>query len=129
MERALAWCVENDGECLGDHPERLQAALLLLHEPVAYARQHAPGVVEEAAQWMMARGYATGPGDTISDLLDELAGQVRERTLEEAANMVDGYDTTGWSGARVRDAIATCLRALVTASKVFKGNGTEPNPT
>lgn len=32
-ERALAWCVENDHECLGDHPARLQAALLLLREP------------------------------------------------------------------------------------------------
>ena len=31
------------------------------------------------AEWMMAKGYATGHGDTIEDLLDELEWQVRER--------------------------------------------------
>lgn len=25
LRAALAWCVENEGECLGDHPKRLAA--------------------------------------------------------------------------------------------------------
>ncbi len=32
------------------------------------------------AQWMMARGYATGHGDSIEDLLQELEWQIAERT-------------------------------------------------
>jgi len=30
------------------------------------------------AQWMMARGYATGHGDTTEDLLEELEWQITE---------------------------------------------------
>ncbi len=33
---------------------------------------------ESIAQWMMSQGFATGHGDTIDGLLDELTGQVRE---------------------------------------------------
>jgi hypothetical protein len=37
---------------------------------------------EKVAAWMMARGYATGHGDTIEDLLVELEWQVRESERE-----------------------------------------------
>jgi hypothetical protein len=33
---------------------------------------------EKVAAWMMARGYATGHGDTTEDLLKELAWQIDE---------------------------------------------------
>jgi hypothetical protein len=33
---------------------------------------------EKVAAWMMARGYATGHGDTTEDLLKELAWQIAE---------------------------------------------------
>ena len=33
---------------------------------------------EKVAAWMMARGYATGHGDTIEDLLQELDCQIAE---------------------------------------------------
>lgn len=33
------------------------------------------------AMWMIARGYATGHGDTIGDMLGELEAQARERGL------------------------------------------------
>ena len=33
---------------------------------------------EKVAAWMMGRGYATGHGDTIEDLLKELAWQIDE---------------------------------------------------
>jgi hypothetical protein len=35
---------------------------------------------EAIAAWMGERGYATGHGDTIEDLLIELESQVRERS-------------------------------------------------
>jgi hypothetical protein len=34
---------------------------------------------EKIATWMAVRGYATGHGDTIDDLLVELEGQAKER--------------------------------------------------
>ena len=33
---------------------------------------------EKLAQWMIAKGYATGHGDTIEDLLNELDWQIAE---------------------------------------------------
>ena len=41
-------------------------------------QRHALG---EAAQWMITRSYATGHGDTVSDLMAELVDQVREQTI------------------------------------------------
>jgi hypothetical protein len=32
--------------------------------------------IESLAAWMLARGFSTGHGDTIDDLLAELGGQV-----------------------------------------------------
>ena len=37
---------------------------------------------EKVAAWMMARGYATGHGNTIEDLLQELDWQIREQERE-----------------------------------------------
>ena len=34
---------------------------------------------QKVAQWMIDRGYATGHGDTIEDLLRELDWQIEER--------------------------------------------------
>ena len=34
---------------------------------------------EKVAKWMVERGYATGHGDTVEDLLKELEWQVAER--------------------------------------------------
>jgi hypothetical protein len=40
---------------------------------------------EKVAQWMVKRGYATGHGDTVEDLLKELDWQVAEREREACA--------------------------------------------
>lgn len=40
------------------------------------------------AQWMMARGYATGHGDSVADLLSELEWNVRERELKACAQLL-----------------------------------------
>jgi hypothetical protein len=33
--------------------------------------------IELVAQWMLQHGWATGPGDSIDDLLQELVGQAK----------------------------------------------------
>ena len=38
---------------------------------------------EKVAQWMMRQGYATGHGDSIEKLLEELEWQIEERIRNE----------------------------------------------
>ena len=40
---------------------------------------------EKVAQWMIERGFVTGHGDTIEDLLKEIEWQVKEREREACA--------------------------------------------
>jgi len=47
---------------------------------------------EKVAAWMMARGYATGHGDTIEDLLKELEWQIREQERDACANLLLNVD-------------------------------------
>ena len=70
---------------------------------------------EKVAQWMMQRGYATGHGDTIEDLLAELDWQIAEnwnramingmKTEREACALaveqagIDGYGTLAAAAA------------------------------
>lgn len=46
---------------------------------------------EKVAKWMMQRALATGHGDTIEDLLNELEWQVREKEREECAKIADDF--------------------------------------
>jgi len=45
---------------------------------------------EKVAQWMISRGYATGHGDTIEDLLQELEWQIAENWTRALVNGVEG---------------------------------------
>jgi hypothetical protein len=54
--------------------------------------------INKAAQWMIRRSYATGHGETIEDLLNELEWQAAEREREACAKVceqagIDGYGT------------------------------------
>ena len=44
---------------------------------------------EKLAAWMIERGFATGHGDTIKDLLKELEWQIKEREREACAKVCD----------------------------------------
>jgi len=44
---------------------------------------------EKVAAWMIARGYATGHGDSTEDLLKELEWQIAEREREACAKVCD----------------------------------------
>ena len=50
---------------------------------------------EKLAAWMIERGYATGHGDTVEDLLKELEWQIAEREREACAKVCDGMDHNG----------------------------------
>jgi hypothetical protein len=44
---------------------------------------------EKVAAWMIQRGYATGHGDSIEKLLEELEWQIVEREREACAKVCD----------------------------------------
>jgi len=44
---------------------------------------------EKLAAWMIERGYATGHGETVEDLLKELEWQIAEREREACAKAVE----------------------------------------
>jgi hypothetical protein len=46
---------------------------------------------EAVANWLMRKGFATGHGDSIVDMLDELEWQVAEREREACAKIADEY--------------------------------------
>ncbi len=50
---------------------------------------------ETIAKWMIDRGYATGHGDTIEDLLKELEWQIRESEREACVALVEAYIVPG----------------------------------
>jgi hypothetical protein len=44
---------------------------------------------EVVANWIMDRGFATGHGDSIVDLLDQLEWQIKEKEREACAAICD----------------------------------------
>ena len=44
---------------------------------------------EKVSQWMMDKGYATGHGTSVVDLLQELEWQVAEREREACAKLCE----------------------------------------
>jgi hypothetical protein len=74
---------------------------------------------EKAAAWMTERGYATGHGDTIEDLLKELEWQIREQEREACAKVCDdirygGYvpPEDGAAATYYNDAANECAEAI-----------------
>jgi hypothetical protein len=49
---------------------------------------------EKVARWIMERGYATGHGDTVEDLLREIDWQAAEREREMCASVAESYEPT-----------------------------------
>ena len=60
---------------------------------------------EKVARWIIHKGYATGHGDTIEDLLTELEWQVAEREREACCKIVHGQCESDNVAQRTVDAI------------------------
>jgi phosphoglycerate dehydrogenase-like enzyme len=62
---------------------------------------------EKVAEWMMARAYATGHGETTEELLEELGWQIEEKiarereacALEVEKAGIEGYGTLAAAAA------------------------------
>ena len=66
---------------------------------------------EKVAAWMIERGYATGHGDTIDDLLKELEWQIAEREREACAKVCEDIDTEYEGEDVLATWCATAIRA------------------
>jgi hypothetical protein len=71
----------------------------------------------KAIMWMMDKGYATGHGDSVVDLLTELEWQVSEREREACALICENMERNGaWITKEEAAAAIRANRSLVTTS-------------
>ena len=66
------------------------------------------------ALWMMSQGYATGHGDSIEKLLEELEWQIEERVINErevCARVCEDAISSNQVGKNVCTNLATAIRA------------------
>ena len=82
------------------HNECQRPICVAVREAVAAER-------EKVAEWMMARAYATGHGETTEELLEELGWQIEEKiarereacALEVEKAGIEGYGTLAAAAA------------------------------
>jgi hypothetical protein len=78
MEEQIAEIIHRaPGESI-PYPDRLKLA-----DRIKELMTRAEAAEAKVALWMSSRGYATGHGDTVEDMLVELEGQAKERALRE----------------------------------------------
>ena len=76
-----------------------------------FARLVAAAERNKVAQWMIDRGYATGHGGTVDDLLKEFEWQVKEQEREACAQVCDlaiqanSYQGNNWT-------LSSCAKAI-----------------
>jgi len=64
---------------------------MLLAKAVLELKDRLSNEREAVANWIMVKGFATGHGDDIVNMLDELQWQVAEREREACAKVADEY--------------------------------------
>lgn len=88
-----------------DHMTWVERDLEPVFERFFHAAYAAGAAAErnKVAQWIMARGYSTGHGDTVEDLLKELELTVREQERELCAQLceeIKGVKLQGYEFAK-----------------------------
>jgi hypothetical protein len=86
--RALVKKVRHEGcgPAVGDYVGSVEVCLRCQMEALLSAEQESP-LLETLARWMIANGFTTGHGDTVEDLLRELAWQVKELRQAQATSV------------------------------------------
>ena len=87
-----------------------------LAELEAFAKLVAEKEREVVANWIMDRGFATGHGDSIVDLLDQLEWQIAEKEREACAKLLETTDLSGLKDNHAMQSwVADMLLAYVKA--------------
>ena len=72
--------------------------------------------IELVANWIMSKGFATGHGDSIVDLLDQLEWQIAEKEREACAKLLETTDLGGLKdNPAMQSWVAEMLLAYVKA--------------
>jgi hypothetical protein len=79
LEQCGCWFTDT-GECVKDDINLNKFARVIIEKE----RQ-------VVAEWIMNKGFATGHGDTIVDMLDELEWQIAEREREACAKIAEWH--------------------------------------
>jgi len=66
---------------------------------------------EVVANWIMNKGFATGHGDSIVDLLDQLQWQIEEKEREACAKLCDALAVHPEYASEVTKLAAMAIRA------------------
>ena len=86
------------------------------NELTAFAKLVAEHEREVVATWIMDRGFATGHGDSIVDLLDQLEWQIAEKEREACAKLLETTDLSGLKdNPAMQSWVADMLLAYVKA--------------
>jgi hypothetical protein len=96
---------------MGEPVERVRVRMSN-QEPAAHV--FAATERNKLAAWMMRQGYATGHGDSIEKLLEELEWQIEERIRnerEECAKVCEDAISSNQVGKNVCTNLATAIRA------------------
>jgi hypothetical protein len=96
---------------MGEPVERIRF-IMSNQEPAAHV--FAATERNKLAAWMMSQGYATGHGDSIEKLLEELEWQIEERIRnerEECAKVCEDAISSNQVGKNVCTNLATAIRA------------------
>ena len=76
---------------------------------------------EVVANWIMDRGFATGHGDSIVDLLDQLEWQIAEKEREACAKLLE---TTDLGGLKDNPAMQSWVAEILLAyAKAIRARG------
>ena len=73
------------------HSEYAESYAASIKDIEAFAKLVAEKEREVVANWIMDRGFATGHGDSIVDLLDQLEWQIAEKEREACAKIADEW--------------------------------------
>ena len=87
MDREEIIRMARDAGAMFDHMTWVERDLAPVFE--RFAALVAAAEREKLAAWMIERGYATGHGDSIEKLLEELEWQIVEREREACAKVCD----------------------------------------
>ena len=88
--------------------EEHQAKFDTRFEP--FAKLAAEKEREVVANWIMDKGFATGHGDSIVDLLDQLQWQIEEKEREACATICEQLPLPEWPN-NIRQPLALAIRA------------------
>jgi len=93
---------------VGFSDEEIDTCQLMFQHFAKLVAQHEREVV---ANWIMDRGFATGHGDSIVDLLDQLEWQIAEKEREACAKLCDVLAVHPEYASEVTKLAALAIRA------------------